>query len=37
LSESERIAGVIHIGTEGAVPPERPRPNVEALTSWLDG
>ncbi|MBO6789733.1 MAG: nitroreductase [Dinoroseobacter sp.] len=36
LSDSERIAGVIHIGTEGAVPPERPRPDVAALTSWVD-
>ena len=36
LSEDERIAGVIHIGTEGAVPPERPRPDVAALTTWVE-
>ncbi|RKF16421.1 nitroreductase [Roseovarius spongiae] len=33
--EGERIAGVIHIGTERRVPPDRPRPDVEALTTWL--
>lgn len=32
----EWIAGIVHIGTEGAVPPERPRPDVDAITSWLD-
>lgn len=36
LSPHERIAGVIHIGTEGAVPPERPRPNLDAITTWAD-
>ncbi|NIZ14293.1 nitroreductase family protein [Phaeobacter sp. HF9A] len=36
LAPNERIAGLIHIATEGTVPPERPRPDVEALTSWVD-
>jgi len=31
----ERIAGIIHIGTESAAPPERPRPDVDALTTWV--
>lgn len=35
LSEDERIAGFIHIGTETAVPPERPRPDLEKITQWL--
>ena len=35
LAEHERIAGIIHIGTETAAPPERPRPDVAALTTWL--
>ncbi len=35
LDTHERIAGIIHIGTETAVPPERPRPDVAALTTWL--
>lgn len=31
----ERVAGIIHIGTETAAPPERPRPDVEAITEWV--
>lgn len=31
----ERIAGIIHIGTETTAPPERPRPDVAALTTWV--
>lgn len=36
LSDNERVAGFIHIGTASAIPPDRPRPDVEALTTWLD-
>lgn len=36
LAGNERIAGFIHIATEGAIPPERPRPDLEAKTEWLD-
>ncbi len=35
LEPHERIAGIIHIGTETTAPPERPRPNLEAITTWL--
>lgn len=35
LSPHERLAGVIHIGTEKAAPPERPRPNMEKKVSWV--
>jgi nitroreductase len=35
LAENEKIAGFIHIATEGTTPPERPRPNVAALTQWV--
>ena len=35
LGDGERVAGLIHIGTRGPVPPERPRPDVAALTTWL--
>ncbi|SNT18847.1 nitroreductase family protein [Antarctobacter heliothermus] len=35
LAPHERIAGVIHIGTEGATPPERPRPDLGAITTWV--
>ena len=30
LAPHERVAGLIHIGTEGAAPPERPRPDLSA-------
>lgn len=36
LASYETIAGLIHIGTERAVPPERPRPDVAAITTWVD-
>lgn len=35
LSSDEAVAGFIHIGTETSRPPERPRPNTEALTTWV--
>jgi nitroreductase len=35
LAPHERIAGLIHIGTETSTPPERPRPVVETITTWL--
>ena len=35
LAPHERVAGVIHIGTETTPPPERPRPDVVALTTWM--
>lgn len=35
LEEHERIAGFIHIGSETSVPPDRPRPDVDAITTWL--
>jgi len=35
LASHERIAGIIHIGTERIVPPERPRPDVDTITTWM--
>ncbi len=35
LQEHERIAGFIHIGTETAIPPERPRPDLDQIVSWI--
>ena len=35
LAENERVAGFIHIATEGRTPPERPRPDISALTEWV--
>lgn len=37
LDDHERVAGIIHIGTETAAPPERPRPDIESITTWLLG
>ncbi|MEM9348961.1 MAG: nitroreductase family protein [Pseudomonadota bacterium] len=31
----ERVAGVIHIGTCEAVPSDRPRPDLDAKTTWM--
>jgi len=36
LADHERIAGFVHIGTETRTPPERPRPDVPAITEWVD-
>lgn len=36
LQEGEQIAGLVHIGTRGNTPPERPRPDIDAKTSWLE-
>jgi len=36
LAGNERIAGLIHIATEGRTPPERPRPDLAAKTSWVN-
>lgn len=35
LAAEERVAGIIHIGTETNAPPERPRPDINAITSWV--
>lgn len=35
LAPRERVAGFIHIGTETSAPPERPRPEISAITTWL--
>ncbi|MEY8842708.1 nitroreductase [Cribrihabitans sp. XS_ASV171] len=35
LAENERIAGLIHIATESATPPERPRPDLGTITEWV--
>ena len=35
LASHEWIAGLIHIGTESATPPDRPRPDLDAKTDWV--
>lgn len=36
LADHERIAGFIHIATETSAPPERPRPDLTAITQWVE-
>lgn len=36
LEAGERVAGLIHIGSRGDAPPDRPRPDIEAKTRWLE-
>lgn len=36
LMPHEWIAGVMHIGTESNPPPERPRPDLDAITEWIE-
>ena len=36
LAPHERVVGFVHLGTESAVPPERPRPDIDAITTWMD-
>ncbi len=36
LADHERIAGLIHIGTETSAPPDRPRPDLRNITTWVD-
>jgi nitroreductase len=35
LAPHEFVAGFIHLGREGAVPPERPRPDLARITTWI--
>ncbi len=35
LADNERVAGYIHLGTETSAPPERPRPDLDAITTWV--
>ena len=36
LAPAERVAGLVHIGTRKDNPPDRPRPDIEAKTRWLE-
>ena len=37
LEDHEFVAGFVHVGVAKLVPPERPRPDVMAKTTWLTG
>ncbi|WP_411890017.1 nitroreductase [Yoonia sp. SDW83-1] len=36
LADHETVAGFIHLGTETNAPPERPRPDLAQITTWID-
>ncbi len=36
LADHETVAGFIHLGTETNPPPERPRPDLQSITTWVD-
>jgi nitroreductase len=36
LADGEWLAGFVHIGSCDGVPPDRPRPDVPALTTWIE-
>ncbi len=36
LMPHEAIAGIIHLGTETSAPPERPRPDLDRITEWIE-
>ena len=33
-TEDEAVAGFVHIGTQTVAPPDRPRPDLAAITTW---
>jgi nitroreductase len=35
LADHESIAGLIHLGSETNAPPDRPRPDIAAITRWM--
>ncbi len=34
LAAHETVAGIVHLGTGAQTPPDRPRPDIAALTDW---
>lgn len=35
LAPQEFVAGIVHIGTPTVTPPDRPRPDIARLTTWM--
>lgn len=35
LDAPEFVAGFLHLGTETSTPPDRPRPDLDAITTWV--
>ncbi|RWR32229.1 nitroreductase [Sinirhodobacter populi] len=36
LNDGEWVAGLVHIGTERMLPPERPRPDLDQIVTWVE-
>ncbi|MEM6409655.1 MAG: nitroreductase [Pseudomonadota bacterium] len=36
LASHEFVAGFLHLGTETSTPPDRPRPDLDAITEWVE-
>ncbi len=36
LAPGEWVAGLVHIGTQTVAPPERPRPDMGRIVTWVD-
>ena len=36
LAPHERVAGIIHVGTETSAPPDRPRPDLNRVVTWVE-
>lgn len=36
LAPEEWVAGFVHVGAAGVTPPDRPRPDLAAITRWID-
>jgi hypothetical protein len=36
LAPGEWVAGIVHIGTATQTPPDRPRPDLGAITTWVE-
>lgn len=36
LATGEWVAGLIHIGSATLIPPDRPRPDLAAITTWVE-
>jgi hypothetical protein len=36
IAAHEWVAGFIHIGTAQSTPPERPRPDLDTITEWVE-
>jgi nitroreductase len=36
IAAPQAVAGFVHLGTPASQPPPRPRPDIDAITTWVD-